>query len=91
MLKCSDTSALAIQHQQECVEVSSHAVWALVVVQEDTVRMATLDMVDTDHNHAAALKEGRVAHEAEDSPEVRVRDSPKVVAEDSLEVAGDTP
>lgn len=91
MLKCSDTSALAIQHQQECAEASSHAVWALVVVLEDTVRMATLDMVDTDHNHAAALEEGRVAHEAEDSPEVGVGDSPEVVAEDSLEVAGDTP
>ena len=66
MLKCSDTSALAIQHQQECAEASSHAVWALVVVLEDTVRMATLDMVDTDHNHAAALEEGRVAHECYD-------------------------
>ena len=88
----------------KCAEVSLCLVWALVVGHVDTVCMATLNMVDTDHSLAVPLMvcralhqnlaapqgwEGEAEAEGEDSLEVEVGDILEVEVEDTQEVGAE--
>ena len=68
-------------------EVSLCLVQALVVGQVDTVRMTTLDTVDTDHSLAAPLMVGRVLHQNLAVPQGQEGEA-EAEAEDSLESCG---